>query len=213
MYIRLTWSFPGMDSFTIFISLNISFSSGSHSINHSPPLLAVSGGYPSPHLLLFLFLLSSSGIFLLSVSQNVPWISRLLLLFLLLPCVISFPAFSGLRTLFLYFPSHVARCKALLNNLHPPLLFLFSQTLPQSVPCCSHLFSYLPNFFLYFPNSSSSSLCCSGPSLSPACYFLLHLHCWFNPLFNWTMALCCSLPNRILPLLHMLVYYLSSPVG
>ena len=36
---------------------------------------------------------------------------------------------------------------ALLYQLYTPLLFLLSQT-PQSVPCCSQLFSCLPNYFL-----------------------------------------------------------------
>ena len=34
---------------------------------------------------------------------------------------------------------------------------------------------------------------------------------WFHSLFSWTMTLCCSLPSRILPLPHLLVYLLSGP--
>ena len=74
------------------------------SINHFPPLLEVPGGCPSAHLLLFLFILSGSRIFLPSVSRNAPWTSRLLLLFLLFPFILSFIVFSVWRTLLLYFP-------------------------------------------------------------------------------------------------------------
>ena len=57
-----------------------------------------------------------------------------------------------------------------LYQLHLSVLLILSQSPPQSVPCCSQLFSCLPNFFLYFPNSCSSFLCCFSPSslLSPA---------------------------------------------
>ena len=104
--------------------------------------------------------------------------------------------------------SHVARCLTLLYQLYPPLLFLLSQT-PQSVPCYSQLFSCQPNFFFYFPNSCSSSLYCSFPSLQPV--FFISCCIWLI-LFSLPLnhGFCCSLPSRILPLPHLLVYLLSS---
>ena len=64
--------------------------------------------------------ISSLGfrIFLLSVSRNAPWTSRLLLLFLLFPCILSFSAFSGRRTLLLHFP----RCSLPRTPVSPVLI-------------------------------------------------------------------------------------------
>ena len=94
---------------------------------------------------------------------------------------------------------------ALLYQLYPPLLFLLSQTPPKSVPCCSQLFSCLPNY------SCSSSLCYSVPSLHSVCYLLLHLvHFILSSVEPW---LCVVLFQAayILPLPHLLVYLLSGP--
>ena len=115
------------------------------SINHLPRLLAVPGGCPSPHLLLFLLskkiLLrqeKDSRIFLLSVSRNTPWTCHLLLLFLLFPCVLSFPAFSGRRALLLYFPRCSLPC-TLLSSAPTTVV----PTLADSSSVCSLLLSAL----------------------------------------------------------------------
>ena len=156
------------------------------SINHFPPLLEVPGGCPSAHLLLFLFLLSGSRIFLPSVSRNAPWTSPLLLLFLLFPCILSFIVFSGWRTLLLYFtrcshyhqldphslffaaPSISLACQITSSN-SPTLALLLSAALfllyiQFVISCCIWLISFslqLNHGFVLFsskPHTSSATL-------------------------------------------------------
>ena len=157
-------------------------------------------------LLLFLFLLSGSRIFLLSVSRNAPWTTHWVTCYCCSSCSpVSSP--SKLSQWGVHCPciSHGARCLALLYQLHPPVL-----TPPQSVPCCSQLFSCLPNFFLYSPQLLlffSLVLC----SFSPSSLLSHAASGWFHPLFHWTMTLCCFFHSLIFPLPHLLVYLLSSP--
>ena len=89
--------------------------------------------------------------------------------------------------------SHVARCLALLYQLHPAVLFLLSQTPPQSVPCCSQLFSCLPNF-----SSISSTL-----ALLSAALLILSV--------QLLISCCIWLISSSLPLNHSFVLFSSMP--
>ena len=196
------------DSFTFFISLIISSSSGS-SINKSLSYIASSSWWMSITSFTAFYISSLGFSYFSPVSfLKCAWTSRLLLLFLLFSCVPSFIAFSGHRTLLLYFP----RCSLPRTPLSA-IPTTSVTTLADSSSVCSLLLSafllpakllpLIPRLLLSF----SLMLC----SISTFSLLSLAASGWFHSLFSWTIALCCSLPSCKLPLPHLLAYLPSGP--
>ena len=135
MYVILTWSFPELDSFTFLLHIqslqfsSIASSSWRMSISSFTAISISSLGF-----------LNLSPVSFSKCALNLSFV-------IVVPPVPLCPLLhSFLRAAYIapVFPTLLA----LLYQLYQTILFLPSQTTPQSVPCCSQFFSCLPNYFL-----------------------------------------------------------------
>ena len=180
MFIILTWSFPGVDFFTFFISLIISSPIGS-SFNKSLASISVSS--------FTVISISSLGFSNLSPVSFSKCALNFSLVIVVPPvfCVPSFRAISGRRTLFLYFP----RC-SLPRTLYQLMLSLFLAALSSSLAC--HISSSI---------SPTLALLLSAGLIPLSVQLVISFCIWLiSSSLRWTLALCCFFPSRIYFLCH-----------
>ena len=198
MYIILTWSFPGVDSFTFFLSLIIS-SPFSSTFNKSFASITSDSWRMS--------VTSFTGISSLGVSNLSP---------------VSFSKCNSNLSLVIVVPP-VPLCPLLHSFLRAaysaPVFPTLLAASHSSITCTHHCFSYFRRLLRsLFITALSSSFSCRiyssiSPTLAPLLSAAQFLHSVQHIISCWIwliLAFCCSLPSCILLLPYLLVYLLSS---